>query len=387
MLIERSRAFGRQLLSGISHYADLHYPCEFCMEPEFYRLSGSEQFWWTNIVDAHGVIAHTWNPKVIEMILDSGLPAVICGIPEPKANACRILTNELAVGSMAAEYLLERGFQRFAFCGFDDMVWSRKRGEYFSRRVGQAGFEVYFYKQPRHKKHRLVHNERPVIAKWLKSLPRPIAILACCDDRTHDVLDACKLADLEVPDEVAILGVDNDELVCRLSCPQISSLALGTERAGYEAAKVLEKLMTGGKITTSERTIENRPLYIVTRESTDVLAVEDREVAAAVRFIREHVRETITVGDVAQAATLSRRTLEQRFRRVRGHSVFEEIKRVRLDQLAHMLVDTNLPIAQIAAGLQFPDTANLSRWFKRESGMNPSEYRKRFGAMMSSQKF
>jgi LacI family transcriptional regulator len=157
-----------------------------------------------------------------------------------------------------------------------------------------------------------------------------------------------QIAGLDVPTQVAILGVDNDELVCSLSYPQLSSVALGTERAGYEAARILGKLMNGQETTAAEKEVLISPLHVVTRQSTDITALEDRHVAEALHFIRKHFKEMILVDDVAEAADLSRRTLEQRFRKLLRHSVHEEIVRTRVNQMARLLTDTNLPISQIA---------------------------------------
>ncbi len=379
LLIESSRAFGRGLLRGIAQYANLYGPWLLCMEPEFYRKGGEQSYKWMRDLDADGIIAHTWDNKIIKMIVDSGLPAMICSIQKPISNAYGIVTDEVAVGQMAAEYFLKLGFQRFAYCGFDDMIWSRQRGKNFSKTIAKFSFKTCLYHQPKEKRLRTADKEQTVIAKWLRTLPKPIAIMACNDDRSQDVLTACKIADIEVPQEVAILGVDNDELVCGLSYPQISSIATSTERAGYEAARVLDKLMKGQKIAKAEKQVAISPLHVVTRQSTDILAIEDRQVAEAVQFIRKHSKDVILVGDVAEAVGLSRGALQQHFRKVLAHSVHEEIKYARVNQMANMLASTNLSTSQIAQLLGYPYPNNISRCFKQKKGISPSAYRKKFG--------
>jgi LacI family transcriptional regulator len=198
------------------------------------------------------------------------------------------------------------------------------------------------------------------------------------DDRSQDILAACKIGGINVPSEVAILGVDNDELICGLSYPQLSSIALSTQRAGYDAAQVLGKLMDGQKVAENEKEVLVSPLHVVTRQSTDIMAIEDKQVAMAVHFIRNHSNEVIQVGNVAEAAGLSRRTLEQRFRKILGHSVLEEIKYARVNQMTKMLIETNLSISQIAWSLGFPYTNNISRYFKQQKGITPSEYRRKY---------
>jgi LacI family transcriptional regulator len=183
-----------------------------------------------------------------------------------------------------------------------------------------------------------------------------------------------------VPDEIAILGVDNDELVCELEYPQLSSIALSVEAAGYAAATLLGELMAGHRTGRTKKRIVVCPLYIAERQSTNVLATEDREVAVALRFIREHVLQGIGVGDVAEAAALSLRALQQRFKRVLGRSIHDEIKRTRIDRMARMLVTTNLSIGEIARSLQCTEVQNIARYFRQRTGLTPAQYRKKHGA-------
>jgi len=378
-LVETSRAYGRGLLRGIAQYSKLHGPWLFSMGPEFYVLGIEHSYKWIKEVGADGIIAPLWDNKIIDMIVDLGLPAVICGIERPALHICRVVTDDIAVGRISAEYFLVRGFERFAFCGFDDAIWSQQRAESFSKSVAKAGFKAHIYRQPKARHLRTMKGEQNIIAEWLSSLPRPIAIMACNDDRSQDVLAACRIAGIEVPREASILGVDNDELICDLSYPQLSSIATSTERAGYETARVLDKLMAGQQITENEKEVVISPLHVVTRQSTDITAIEDPKVAEAVHYIRKHSSRVIQVGDVAEAVGLSRRALEQRFRKILAHSVHEEIKYARIHQMANMLVDTNLSISQIAGLLGYPDASNVSRYFKKHKGISPSDYRNKFG--------
>lgn len=379
LVIEKSRAFGRGLLHGVVQYSNLHGPWLFYMEPESGKKRRERPYKWIGDLDADGIIGYTWDAGLIGTIVNLGVPAVIRGIDRPTSNAFRMVTDQVAIGRMAAGHFLDRGFQRFAYCGFDDMVWSQQRGQNFGKAIDTSGYKCFFYQQPRAKRLRTPDKEQAIIADWLRSLPKPIALMASNDDRSQDVLAACKIAGLDVPTEVAILGVDNDELVCSLSYPQLSSIALGTEGAGYEAARILHKLMNGQETTATEKEVLISPLHVVTRQSTDVTALEDRQVAEAIHFIRKHFKELILVGDVAEAAGLSRRTLEQRFRKLLKHSVHEEIVRTRVNQMANMLTDTNLPMSQIARLLGYSYTNNISRYFRQQKGMSPSAYRKKLG--------
>jgi LacI family transcriptional regulator len=350
------------------------------MEPEFYRLSPRQSKEWMKEMKTDGVIAHLADVRTIESIIELGIPAVIAGIRDPVANAHALVTDNEAIGQMAVDYFLDRGFRRFAYCGLDGMHWSNQRGEAFGRKALEAGGEVFVYEPPKRKRPRTDEEETSVLADWLRSLPKPTALLGCNDDRCKQVLAACKLAALQVPDEIAILGIDNDELVCEIGYPQLSSIAMNVEAAGYAAAALLGKLMAARQTGRTKEHIVVSPLYVVERQSTDALATEDREVAAGLRFIREHVREGIQVGDVAEATSLSRRALQQRFKQVLGRSIHEEIKRTRIDHMARILVTTNLPVGEIAGLLQSTEMKNIARYFRHRMGLTPLQYRKRHSA-------
>ena len=285
------------------------------------------------------------------------------------------MTDHVGIGKAGAEHLLERGFQQFAYCGFDDWWWSRKRGEAFGKAAAEGGYPTYFYPQPRAKAKRTWDKELPIIADWLLTLPKPIGLMACNDDRAEWVIEACKIAGLNVPDEVAIVGVDNDPLICDLCNPPLSSIVLNVEKAGYEAALQLDNMMGGKEVINFE--IPVQPTHVTVRQSTDVLAVDDVSVAAAIRFIRQRSKTVFQVSDVADAAALSRRVLEKRFRTILGHSIHDEIRQARVEQIVKMLAETTMSISDIAHALGFSDVAHISRYFRREKGMSPLAYRKR----------
>ena len=347
------------------------------MEPDFYERGRNVSLTWIRSQKADGIIAQTWNPDIVDKILESGLPAVVSGIHPSIDTMLQIKTDDTACGRLAADYLMERGFRSFAFCGFEGIQWSQNRARSYTEKLAESGMKAVVY-DPAHSKRGYVSGPAVrAIAQWLKSLTKPVAIMAANDDRALEITLACKMADLDIPDNVSILGVDDDELICDLSRPPLSSILLSTEMAGYRAAEMLYTIMQHKPICPADRRIDVTPLYVVTRNSTDILAIEDSDVAAAIRYIREHARKNISVGDVVNEVMLSKRTLQQRFKKIRGHSIHKEIKRVRVNVLARMLLDTHLSISRIAESLEFPDVAYLSNWFKHEMGMSPSAYRKK----------
>jgi LacI family transcriptional regulator len=217
------------------------------------------------------------------------------------------------------------------------------------------------------------------MGRWLKSLPKPVGVMACNDDVAHHLVEACKTARLHVPDQVGIIGVDNDELVCELSSPTISSVGINFERAGYESARLLDEWMRRGKISRPAR-IAALATRVIPRLSTDILAVGDAQLLKALRFIRDHARENMSVADVARAAGLSRRALENRFRLELGRSILREIRRIRVDLIAQMLMETDLPVSDIAGVLGYENLQHIARYFRREKHMSLMAFRKRHGS-------
>jgi LacI family transcriptional regulator len=376
LLITPSREYTRGLLRGIAKYSRIQGLWAFYRPLDYREPKGKERLlpllraW-----EPDGILMR--EPHRIEDIIAMGIPTISCPYTRERIpGITNITTDHVSVGKTGAEHLLERGFQQFAYCGFDDWWWSRRRGEFFGKTAEEAGYPTYFYPQPRSKAKRTWDKELPIIADWLLTLPKPIGLMACNDDRGEWVIEAAKIAGLNVPDEVAIVGVDNDQLICDLCAPPLSSIVLNVEKAGYEAAALLDKVMAGERATRCD--IHVRPTHVAIRQSTDVLAVDDVNVAAAIRFIRQHSKTVIQVSDVVDTVELSRRVLEKRFRAILGHSIHDEIRRTRVEQINQMLAETTMSISDIAHALGFSDVAHISRYFKRETGMSPFIYCKRY---------
>jgi LacI family transcriptional regulator, galactose operon repressor len=372
--IESSREFGRSLLRGIAKYSRINGPWLFYSEP-----GGQEK----NLPDlrswrANGAIIRDTSKIDSRKIISLNLPTIVAvHIKEQVPKLPTIMTDSVLISNMAAEHLLDRGFRRFAYYAVDDTWWSQARAKAFGERIAESGFETSFYKQPRSRTHRSWQKEQIRIADWLESLPKPLGLMASCDDRAKHVIEACKLANLHIPEDVAVIGVDNDELVCDLSHPAISSVALDTERAGYEAAELLDNLMAGEKMANQKIII--RPTHIVTRQSTDILAIEDPDVVRAVRFIRQHAKEPIQVSDVARTVEISHRGLSQRFQKTLGHSINQQIRKARVEIIVRMLVETNLTVRRIAMTCGFTSVDHIARYFRKEKGMSLLDYRKKYG--------
>ncbi len=386
LIFDTSGAASRRTMRGIARYASLHGPWIFLREPPFYlaTLGGqrriSKKLPDPRKQDVDGIIAHIPYTKKGRQIIQPDVPAVVSPYAQEHfPDYYNLVTDDRQVGIMAAEYFVERNFRNFAYCGYRDMSWSQKREKAFKKYLTQKGFKVQVYKSSHIKTPKKSDgtDEDTMLAKWLKSLPTPLALMACNDDRAQDLTEACKIAGLHVPHDVAVLGVDNDDLVCDLTNPLISSISVNNEKAGFEAAQLLEQLMEGQKPSTKQ--IVCHPTHIVTRQSTDVFAIDEPEIASAVRFIDEHANENIKVDDVANAALLSRRVLEYRFKKTVGRTVLSEIRRVRAEHIARLLVETDMSIVEISENLNFTRIEHIARYFRQAKGISLREYRKKYG--------
>ena len=376
LLIETARGYGRGLLRGIVRYARLHGPWAFYVTPgDFEQALPKMQQW-----GGTGIIARIETPAVARAILAAGLPTIALDLsdeqlqPEsPLSRLSEVASDSLHAAQMAADHLLERKFQHYAFVGIAGRVWSRRREESFCNRIRSAGFEPHVYSPPRRLPDRAWEREQVSLAEWLRKLRTPLGLMACNDDRGREVLEACRAADIHVPEEIAVVGVDDDELLCDLADPPLSSVALSTERGGYEAAALLDKMMRG-RIRKPRRLVVE-PLHVVTRHSTDIVAMADPEVAEALRFIHHNAGKPIQIEDILERLQVSRRTLEIRFRQAVGRTIHAEIQRVRLERARRLLLESDLPIPKVAASAGYGSASYLSQVFRHELGMTPAKYR------------
>ncbi len=370
LLIETSNAYGRELLHGIRAYLREHRPWSISLVE---AGRGAKPPQWLQDWKGDGVIARIETPAIARAVAATGLPAVDLSAARLLPSVPWLETDDRAIGQMAAAHLRERGFTHLAYCGEARFNWSRWREAAFTAAAAAAGQTVHVFPEPEPAAAPDWSAGLAALVRWIRRLPRPVGIFTGYDIRGVQVLEACRRLGVAVPDEVAVLGVDNDELLCDLADPPLSSVQPDTRRTGYEAAALLERLMSGEAVRPDGRLFP--PLGVVTRRSTDVVAVEDPAVSAAVRFIREHACDGIGVGDVLRKVAVSRRVLEGRFRRLLGCSPHDQIQRVKLDRVKRMLLETDLPLSVIAERAGFAHVEYLSVAFKKQVGVPPSEYR------------
>lgn len=377
VLVETSIAYGRGVVRGITRWLKTHGRWSIYLEQ---HALGAAAPPWLSRWRGEGVLCRITDPGVARTLRSIGAAVVDLNDLHDDLGFPHVWSDHRGIGSLAAGHLLDRGFRTLAFCGFSDQRWSRLRREGFCRRAADAGLSVAVHESdwfgpgaPEWE----VSQER--LRGWLAGFEPPVAVMACNDLRGQHVIDAARRAGRAVPEEVAVIGVDDDELLCELCDPPLSSVRPDPEEVGYRAAAVLESLMAGAADGEAAATAQVLvpPLGVTVRQSTDILAVADPEIATALRLIRERACAGITVAGIVQAVGTSRTRLERRFRAVLGSTLQAEIRAAQLKRVRQLLAETDLPLERIAAVAGFSDASYLSHAFKRSAGETPSGFRRR----------
>lgn len=374
LLIETSKTYGRGLLRGISRYVRTHRPWSIFIEE---RGLSDPLPAWLDGWQGDGVILRSANEEQADAIRRHDVPIVYLG--ELHDTGLPMLhSDERIIARTAAEHLLERGFLTFGFVGLHGTTWSERRLEFFTERLQQSGrtCEVFEFHASRGEPSAWLAQEKELTA-WLKGLPQPAALMACYDVMGVRVLDACRNAGIAVPEQVAVIAVDNDPLLCTLASPPLSSVAHDLDRIGHEAAALLDRMMDGESPPREETLIE--PSGVFCRQSTDVLAIPDPQVATALRFIREHACDGIDVDDVVRFVQIHRATLKRRFEKLLGRSPKAEIMRLQLRRVKELLRETDFTLVRIADLTGFRHSEYMSVLFKRKEGLTPGQYRRKYG--------
>jgi LacI family transcriptional regulator len=377
LLIDNSEQYGRSLLKGIVRYSKEKGPWLFCRMPLFYRetlkMKGIIKF--AKEWGAQGVIGQLYNNMGVEAALKAGLHLIGVDFKERFTEIPNITGGYHEAGKMGAEYFLQKGFKNFAFYGYTNIVWSRERLEGFERHANAKGFVVYNFDQTQMPGGGLWYYKPSELSEWLKSLPKPVAIMTCDDDKAQHITEACNQAGISIPEEVAVLGVDNDEMTCSLSDPPISSINLDTEKGGYEAARLMD-IMIQNRVKEPQDILV-KPTHIVTRQSTDIISANDQYIVKALKFIHQNIEIDLSVTNVMKEVPLCRRSLEKRFKDTTGKGIYQYVLSLRMQKFAERLLETDKSINEIAFETGINLSNNISRQFKQIKGCTPTEYRKR----------
>jgi LacI family transcriptional regulator len=377
LLIECSRSYGRNLLAGIAAYARVFGPWTFYHEE---RAMGDPM--------PRGL--KDWQPQGIITRLDSeSMARQVCRLKRPTVGVLHdrkvagipgVICDHAAIVRLAVEHLLERRLEHFAYCGLAGAMFSENRSRHFVQTLAAFGHPVHVFQYRRRRglkrladveKDAMQHAGR--LAAWLQNLPKPVGLMACNDMRAYQVLNVCREHEILVPDEVAVIGVDNDAVQCELCDPPLSSVDNNAQRVGYEAAALLDRMIRRRGPVPAMTLVE--PAGVVARRSTDVLAIADREFVEIVRHVRDHACVGLTPAGLAQHTAVSRSTLERRFAKHLGRSVNEEVCRVRLDRVKELLRTSDLPLGEIARRSGFGYSETMQRVFKHAVGQTPGQYR------------
>lgn len=373
LLIDYSSDYDRRLLRGLVRYSEEKGPWMF------YRLP----FYFIEMYGMEGVLswARKWNPDAIIGKLESNtidlqkelnVPVVLLNFHWRSTKYSNLTGDYHEEGRIAAGFFKEKFFSDYAFFGLSDVVWSEERREGFEKEVRNSGGNFYCFTTP------AVDDEmRAGVARWLEELPKPIALFCCDDERALFVSETCKMLNIAIPDEISLLGVDNDELMCAISDPPISSIPLLVEEGGYAMAELLERQIVGEDCTAFN--LKVMPGEIIERRSTDRYNILDENILKVVRYINDNYTSSdLDTTRLLQLVPLSRRNLETKFKRTMGVSIYSYILERRCDRLAQLLTSTRMDLADAAIEAGFSSYSNLSRIFKERKGLTPSEYRRKF---------
>lgn len=388
LLVETSNGYCRGLLDGVIAYVKERGDWSvFLTEQE----RGAAPPKWLKVWDGDGIIARIETDAIAQQLRDISIPIVDLSATRHVRGIPWTSTDDQAIATVAAEHFLERGFHNLAYCGDPGFAWSMARRDQF-RELTLGAERNFFEYQSTHRYDADFDwgREKQAMSAWLSTLPRPVGIMACYDFQAQQVLDACRQMDIAVPEEVAVLGVDNDRLICELSEPSLSSIVQDTRGTGYEAASLLDRMMNARereqstarrkRISSNQAVTDpplvTKPLGVAVRESTDTLAIEDGEITKALQYIRRHAISNIQVRDVLMQSSLSRRSLEHRFKKLIGRTPHEEIQRVRINAVKRLLSETQLSIAAIADRCGYEHGEYMTAVFRRVTGQTPSEYRR-----------
>ena len=373
LLIETSRSYGRGLLLGVRRYLSEHGPWSVYLEP---RALESQAPPWLRGWKGDGILSRTGSAALARRLRATSVPVVELRSRRLLPRAPWLGVDNRALGGLVASHLLDRGFRHFGLLALRSEDFFRERCENFVSTLRDRGFPCAVLQAPPRAEHptRWEAQQRELV-RWARGLPKPAGVMACTDQLGFWLLDACTRAGIAVPEEVAVVGVENDEALCSMSRPPLSSVALPTERIGYEAARILDRLMRGLSVPQTRIAIE--PLGVVARQSSDIVAVGDPRLAAALRHIREHACEGIGVDDVLRAAPMSRSSLERGLRKLLGRSPHDELLRVRLDHAKRLLVETDLKLSAVAQRSGFRHVQRLCERFREAFGETAGRYRQR----------
>lgn len=371
LLIDYSSDYDRKLLRGLVKYSQEKGPWIFYRLPFYYiEMHGIEGVLdWTRKWKPNAIIGKL-ETNTIDFQKELNIPVVLLNYHWRSTRYSNLTGDYHNEGQIAARFFKEKLFSEFAFFGLKDVVWSEERMEGFEKEVRREGGKFYSFVTPT-----VSDDMRGELALWLKQLPKPTALFCCDDERALFVSETCRMYGISIPSEISVLGVDNDELMCSISDPPISSIPLLVEESGYTMARLIEQ-----QILRDDKQAFNlkvMPGKIIERASTNCYNIPDENVLSVVKYINENYTTDLDTKKLLQLVPLSRRNLETKFKSAMGISIYQYILKCRCERLANLLDTTDLSLAEAAYESGFNGYGNISRIFKKHKGLTPSEYRRR----------
>jgi len=372
VLVDTCTTWGRLVCAGIQKYADRHGPWLVFIEPLGVEEHVTLPKGW--LVD--GVIARIGHPSLARELRALKRPVVnVSGILLRNDTFSRVANDLSTSGKMAAQYFLDLGYQSFAYFNLQGLTYVKAHQKAFAEKLAESGYPCASYSvRPKHGAIPDKNLNLKELGKWLNSLPKPVAVLSWNASPSREVLFACQLTGLLVPEEVSILSGSDDDLLCAMAHIPISGIQVAGEEIGYQAAKLLDSLLL--RKTQKKKTILIPPPGITRRRSTDNLAISDKALAKAISFVRTHAAYPIQVADIATYSGLSRRALERKFELVLGRSPATEIRRVHVERAKELLATTDMPIPEVTEKSGFGSPEYLSFVFRQDVGQTPLKYRR-----------
>lgn len=367
ILIETDDSWGRSVVASIAAFArESHWRLLIAPRDDQHRLRLPKSW------QGDGVVVSLRDRSMADHVRRSGLPAVDVSIMMPKSTWLgRVATDDRARAKMAFAHFRERRLEHFACYAPAIGRYSIDRAYAFRDVVADAGFACAIFAQDGDTRGWEVDHDH--VVEWLARLPRPLALFAADPYPARQIAEICDWNNIAVPDGVAILSGDNDDLLCSVSSPQLSSIQLACAQIGTEAANLLKKLMNGGKVPVHPTLIP--PLHVNARQSTDVLAIDDTEIVAVLRFMEDNVEQGISVRDVLERFPISRRSLEQKFRCLLNRSPAEHIRQLRMSNVGLLLRETEMTITEIAYRTGFKSSSSFTQQVTRHFGYSPTSIR------------
>ncbi|WP_298653130.1 DNA-binding transcriptional regulator [uncultured Proteiniphilum sp.] len=377
ILIDYSSEFSRRLLRGLIQYSKEHGPWIFYRLPSYYKtLYGKEGIVeWAKEWEADAIVAR-WDHEGTNLLASLNIPILLQNYKERSSYFSNLTGDYFGTGEMAAQFFIKRRYRNFAFYGNKGVVWSCERAEGFRIQIEKAGGNYYYFESEN------LNGEEwgtshIQLDEWLLSLPKPVGLFACDDNFALRVSQICKINNIRIPEDIALLGVDNDELICNLSDPPISSIVTDVERGGYEAGRLIDRLIKGE--LKDPFNIIVRPTRFELRKSTERYDISNEYISQIVNYIEDNFTSNIVIESLIEQVPLSRRNLEVKFKDEMGTSIYQFILSCRIDYFAHLLLTTERTLFDLALESGFNDCKNVSRIFKKMKGYTPLEYRKKYG--------